>query len=819
MIERAIRISLSPRLASVLLSSVVIAQTVGASLQGIVTDPTGSRHPGADVVVIATATGGTWELKTDSSGRYRVPVLQPGEYEVHVSQTGFQPIARRGIQLTVGQNAVIDLKIDLGRIAEEMTVSGTSPTINVTSGSVSGLVSDKEIRELPLNGRSFQQLALLQTGVTPALAAGNDVVGGRAPKISINGARPEQNSFLLDGTDINNVYNKTPGSSAVCCWASRRSSSFRCSPTRTRRNSADRPAASSTPSRDRARTRFTGPASSSTATRRSTRKTSSIRPTSRSRISTGISSAASRRTDRQGQDVYFAAFESLIERLGVTGVTAVPDDNARLGILPTGAVTLHPAIPLYLSTLFPRANGRSLGGGGAEYLFTQTQPTDEYFGQIRVDHRFSGGGSLFARYTFDDGKVDRVPPNKPPVSITKEHSTNQYLTVEHQHLFTPALLNTLKGGINRSVSLADNVRTIDIPSSLAWLPGENFGYLTITGLVTEMAGDFRLPRNDYLTNWQLGDTLFWTRGSHAARFGFQSQLLQFHQNTTSQQGGIVTFPNLSAFSARRAEQHRLRGAGADRSNSRLQAMALRILRAGRRPAALESVAQSRRPLRVHHHADRSERQAVESAERHRFDVDHRRTVALESVAEERGAAARHRVGSAEEGDDVGARRLRLVLRRDPAEVLLLLRQPQPAVHHPHDDREPAVSERDGELRSEGADQGAAADDQLRPRESVHHPVQPRRAAGAARRLGRLRRLRRVAWTQPAAARRREPGAGNDRQRGQDVPGHHPAQSGVRPDFPAHDRRRVVLRLAAAQPDETALARRARAVLVHVREVD
>jgi outer membrane cobalamin receptor len=79
---------------------------------------------------------------------------------------------------------------------------------------MSGLVTDRQIRDLPLNGRSFQELALLQPGVTAALAAGNDVVGGRTPKISINGARPEQNNFLLDGTDINNVYNKTPGSVA-----------------------------------------------------------------------------------------------------------------------------------------------------------------------------------------------------------------------------------------------------------------------------------------------------------------------------------------------------------------------------------------------------------------------------------------------------------------------------------------------------------------------------------------------------------------------------------------------------------------------------
>ena len=87
-------------------------------------------------------------------------------------------------------------------------------TINLATGAVSGLVGEREIRDLPLNGRSFQQLALMQPGVQAALAAGNDVVGGRTPKISINGTRPEMNSFLLDGTDISNVYNKTPGSAA-----------------------------------------------------------------------------------------------------------------------------------------------------------------------------------------------------------------------------------------------------------------------------------------------------------------------------------------------------------------------------------------------------------------------------------------------------------------------------------------------------------------------------------------------------------------------------------------------------------------------------
>jgi outer membrane receptor protein involved in Fe transport len=548
MIDRALRCLLAFTIAACLETRTAHAQTVGASLQGIVTDSTGGALANAEVVVLGVATGGVWELKTDGSGHYRVPLLQPGEYEVHVSQTGFQPLVRRGIHLNVGQNVVLDVRLEVSAIREEMTVTGAAPTVNTTSGAVSGLVGDKEIRELPLNGRSFQQLALLQTGVTPALAAGNDVVGGRTPKISINGARPEQNSFLLDGTDINNVYNKSPGSSAGVLLGVEAVLEFQVL-TNAYSSEFGRSAGGVINAVTRSGTNTLHGSAFEFFRNSALDAKNYFDPADKPipdfyRHQFGGVAGGPIVKDRT---FFFAAFESLIERLGVTGVTAVPDDNARQGILPSGAVTLHPAVPAYLNTLFPRANGRSLGGGASEYLFTDTQPTNEYFAQIRVDHRFRRGDSLFARYTFDDGKVDRVVPNKPPVSITKEHSRNQYLTVEHQRLVSSSLLNILKGGINRSVSLADNVRTIDIPPALSWLPGEKFGYFTITGLVTEMAGDFRLPRNDYLTNWQLGDTLFWTRGAHAAKFGFQSQLIQFHQNTTSQQGGIVTFPNLSAF--------------------------------------------------------------------------------------------------------------------------------------------------------------------------------------------------------------------------------------------------------------------------------
>lgn len=524
------------------------AQMVGGGIQGIVKDAQGAVLPGAAVVVRNVATGASYEQTTDPAGHFQFPALPPGEYEVHLSLTGFRPVVNRGIRLTVGQVAVIDAALELGQIAEEIEVRANAVAVNLTSGSVSGLVGEREIRDLPLNGRSFQQLALLQPGVQAALAAGNDVVGGRTPKISINGARPEHNSFLLDGTDINNVYNKTPGSAAGVLLGVEAVLEFQ---VLTNAYSAEfgRSAGGVFNAVTRSgANRFSGSAfefhrNSALDARNYFDPPSQPKPDF-TRHQFGAVLGGPVRRDRT---FFFAAYEGLVERLGVSGVTAVPDDDARRGILAGRPITLHPAIPRYLETLFPRANGRSLGNGGAEYLFSDEQPTDEHFYQLRVDHRPSAANSVFVRATHDRAGVERIPANKPPISTIDEQTRNTYLTGEYQRTFSQSMLNQLRIGLNRSVSLADNRRTIDISPDMAWLPGENFGYLTIQGLVTEMAGDFRLPRNDRLNNWQIGDTLIWTGGKHLLRVGAQAQYLQFNQNTTSQAGGIVTFNSLELF--------------------------------------------------------------------------------------------------------------------------------------------------------------------------------------------------------------------------------------------------------------------------------
>jgi outer membrane receptor protein involved in Fe transport len=524
-----------------------LGQNVGGTIQGTITDASGAAVPGVTVVVRNASTGVTRELLTDEGGRYRAPVLPPGDYEIKASITGFQTVERRGVSLVVGQDAIVNLTLTMGRLEEQVLVAADVPRVELTTGAVSGLVSEEEIRALPLNGRSFQQLALLQPGVQAALAAGNDVVGGRTPKISINGARPEQNNFLLDGTDINNVYNKTPGSAAGVLLGVDAVLEFQ---VLTNAYSAEfgRSAGGVINAVTRSGTNeihgsvFEFHRNSAMDARNFFDPVGTKPDFTRNQFG-GVAGGPVQR-DRT---FFFAAYEGLIERLGVTGVTAVPDDNARNGTLPTGTVTLHPAIGPYLDLLFPRANGRSLGGGAAEYLFTGTQPTDEHFIQGRVDHRFSPTNSLFVRATHDRGDVDRIPPDKPPISLIVERTRNTYVTAEHQHTISPNTLNLVRLGLNRSVSLADNRRTVDIPPSLSWIPGDPFGYLTIRGLVTEMAGDFRLPRDDRLNNWQVADTIVLTRGSHSMRAGFQTQYMQFDQHTTSQVGGIVNFANLEGF--------------------------------------------------------------------------------------------------------------------------------------------------------------------------------------------------------------------------------------------------------------------------------
>jgi len=194
--------------------STAAAQGTTGSLSGIVTDESKGALPGATVTVKQTETGQTRSLVTDDQGRYRAEALAPGQYSLTVELTGFSTAEFDKLTLTVGQDAALNVEMKVGGVTERVVVTSEAPLLQTHESSVTALVDQKQIRELPLNGRDFSQLTLLQLGVTASPTTSETVDRGMGTQVSIAGSRPNQISYQLDGTDANTQGNGSPGSAA-----------------------------------------------------------------------------------------------------------------------------------------------------------------------------------------------------------------------------------------------------------------------------------------------------------------------------------------------------------------------------------------------------------------------------------------------------------------------------------------------------------------------------------------------------------------------------------------------------------------------------
>ena len=198
-------------------SSLGMAQTVTAKLSGIVTDESGAVLPGAMISIKNVETGVERTAVTGDRGQFVVPQLSPGSYEVTATLQGFETLVERGITLAVGDEINLKLKMNVGAVTSSVEVTGELPVVDTSTSAVSGVVEEKRIVDLPLNGRDFSQLALVQPGVVAVRNTGtfSDASKGAGTRISMAGSRAEETAWLLDGTNITSLAGfGTPGSAA-----------------------------------------------------------------------------------------------------------------------------------------------------------------------------------------------------------------------------------------------------------------------------------------------------------------------------------------------------------------------------------------------------------------------------------------------------------------------------------------------------------------------------------------------------------------------------------------------------------------------------
>src|SRR6202011_2571346 len=184
-----------------------------SALWGNVTDASFAGIPGATVVITNLETATERKLVTDESGRFSAPALPIGHYEIAVSKSGFRADRRTSINLVVGQREEVDLQLQVGDVHQTVEVPAISTVVQITTEDISGLVGERQVKDLPLNGRSYDQLLTLNPGIvnyTSQRAGGigtsNSVVGNM---FAVSGRRPQENLFLLNGVEFTSACEMT----------------------------------------------------------------------------------------------------------------------------------------------------------------------------------------------------------------------------------------------------------------------------------------------------------------------------------------------------------------------------------------------------------------------------------------------------------------------------------------------------------------------------------------------------------------------------------------------------------------------------------
>ncbi len=534
----------------------VAAQVSGATITGVLTDGSGAVVPGVQVTVRNLDTGITNTVPSNSSGTYFIPNMTPGKYHIVFAAPGFSRV-ERDLMLSVGSVETLSVSMPLGQASSVVEVK-TNVELNAENATVSGEIDGTAVRELPLNGRDWSQLAELQPGISQVRnqstiggVGSADVVRGArgfGNQLSIAGTRPTQNNYRLDGISFNDYTNGAPGSvlsnlSGVDAIAefSVLTADYGAEYGRTSGGVINAVTKSGT-------NKFHGDAyefiRNSALDARNYFDGDTVPPFRRNQF--GASAGGPIFRDKT---FFFFNYEGLRQSLSSTVIDTTPSANARAGILSSGNVTVDPKVTPFLQ-FWPLPNLGLLGGGdtGLYRVVTKQTGTDNFY-TGRITHHFSSSDQLGATFLYDKSFLTNPDP------LNNEGFSNSnsrpFFALEETHTFTPNLVNAVRLGFSRNyavIATSPAINPLAADTTLSAVPGQPAPFLSVPGISTFFGGLDGFP--NFTFGWnsiQLYDDAFLSRGKHTLKFGFAMENMHANNLFHFFDDGRFSFASLSDF--------------------------------------------------------------------------------------------------------------------------------------------------------------------------------------------------------------------------------------------------------------------------------
>ncbi len=540
------------------------AQVVGANLGGTVHDSSGAAVSDATVLVRQIETGATRTLTTDSEGRFFAPSVPVGGFTVSVAHDGFETLQQTGIQMAVGQSLQLNLVLGVAKVQQQVVVVDSGETVNTTTQQTAGLIDERQVKELPLNGRSYDELLTLNPATvnytnerSGGIGTSNSSVGNM---FAVSGHRPQDNLFLLNGIEYtgSSLINVTPGGTSGQLLGVDAVREFNVvsdtyGATYGKRDGAQVSIVTTSGTNQLHGTAFEF-LRNSVLDARNYFDQGSIPEFQRNQF--GGSLGGPIRTNKL---FLFGNYEGFRQNWGLSAVTLVPDNQARQGYLPNAAgvekfVGVNAAVAPLLD-LWPVQNGPELLSNGnpsgiAEAFSHPKQKIREDFGTTRFDDNLSGKDLLFAVYTVDDSTADT--PSANPLSYVNESLREQVASVQEQHVFSPALLNTARVGYSRASYFFTGYSPVSLPG---WVTGKPIGVIVISGSTASNGASaisqagLNVGSNNSATRnlFTWDDHVYWSHKKHQIEAGVWLQRIQSNDLLAQYQYGQASFSTLQTF--------------------------------------------------------------------------------------------------------------------------------------------------------------------------------------------------------------------------------------------------------------------------------